>query len=108
MIADVLTKQKVTKIGVFELMAYGKLRVVMNDDNFIHHDSKDFCIKGKHLRSTIIKAKKMSIKKRKKGSLLAQQELEGMKKEDLLRLEDVCWVQLVTGWEMDDSYIYVP
>ena len=106
MIADVLTKEKVTKIGVFELMAYGKLKVVTNEDNYIHHDSKDFCMKGKHLRSTIIKAKKTPIKKRKKGSLLAKQELENMKEDDMLKEEDVCWIELESGWEIDDSYRY--
>ena len=31
-IADILTKEKVTKIGVFELMAYGELNVVRNQE----------------------------------------------------------------------------
>ena len=63
-------------------------------------------MKGKHLRSTIIKAKKTPIKKRKKGSLLAKQELENMKEDDMLKVEDVCWIELESGWEIDDSYRY--
>ena len=67
---------KPSKIGMIELMIYGRLKVVTNKDNYIFHNSKDFCMIGKHLSTKIIKAKNAPIKKRRKGNLLAQQELD--------------------------------
>ena len=47
------------------------------------------------------------MKKRRKGSLLAQQELDRLQEEgELLQEQDVCWVQIENRWEIDDSYIY--
>ena len=65
---------------MIELMIYGRLKVLTNKENYIFHNSKDFCMIGKHLRTKIIKAKNAPIKKRRKGSLLAQQELDYMQK----------------------------
>ena len=48
------------------------------------------------------------MKKRRKGSLLAQQELDRLKEQgDLLTEQDVCWVQVDSRWEIDDSYIFL-
>ena len=106
-ISDILTKDKPSKIGMIELMIYGRLKVVTNKQNYIFHDSKDFVMIGKHLRTKIIKAKNAPIKKRRKGSLLAQQELDHMQKNgELLDESDVCWVRMTNTWEIDDSYVY--
>ena len=108
-ISDILTKDKPTKIGMLELMMYGRLKVVKNKENYVFHNSKDFVMVGKHLRSKIIKAKNAPIKKRRKGSLLAQQELDYLQKNgELLSENDVCWIRLQNEWEIDDSYIYRP
>ena len=108
-ISDILTKDKPTKIGMLELMMYGRLKVVRNKDNYVFHNAKDFVMIGKHLRSKIIKAKNAPIKKRRKGSLLAQQELDYLQKNgELLSESDVCWIRLQDEWEVDDSYIYRP
>ena len=109
-ISDVLTKDKQSKPGLMELMSYGKLKAVLNRDNYVYHDS-DFVMKGRHLRSAIIKNKKTPIKKRRKGSLLAQQEIEEMKKEnggELLAENDVMWINVLGEWIIDDSYIFRP
>ena len=84
-------------------------KVVLNRENYIYHDS-DFIMKGKHLGNTIIKAKKVPIKKRKKGSLLAQQEIDEMKKEnggELLAENDVMWINVMGDWIIDDSYKFI-
>ena len=109
-ISDILTKEKPTKIGLMELMSYGRLKAVLNKENLIYHNGSDFVMKGKHLRSTIIKAKKTPIKKRRKGSLLAQQELDEMQKNeatDILEESDVMWIQVDGEWQIDDSYVFI-
>ena len=52
-ISDVLTKDKPSKPGLMELMSYGKLKIVINRENYVFHDN-DFTMKGRHLRSSII------------------------------------------------------
>ena len=81
-IADILTKDKITKIGVFELMAYGELNVVRNRENYVSFDGEDYVMKGQHLRSQIIKAKKIPMKKRVKGKEVAKNESKMMENED--------------------------
>ena len=106
-ISDILTKDKVSKIGVFELMAYGVLKTVTDRNNYVYHSGRDFVMVGSHLRNTIIKQKKAPMKKRRKVSLLAQQELDRLQKEgELLEDQDVCWVEVDNKWEIEDSYIF--
>ena len=91
-------------------MSYGRLKAVLNKENLIYHNGSDFVMKGKHLRSTIIKARKPPIKKRRKGSLLAQQELDEMQKNeasDILEQSDVMWIQVNDEWQIDDSYVFI-
>ena len=90
-------------------MSYGRLKAVLNKENLIYHNGSDFVMKGKHLRSTIIKARKPPIKKRRKGSLLAQQELDEMQKKEtgILEESDVMWIQVNDEWQIDDSYVFM-
>ena len=41
MIANILTKSKMSKIGVTEMMVYGVLKVVIDRENFNHKSKED-------------------------------------------------------------------
>ena len=69
----------------------------MNRENYISHSGDDFIMKGQHLRSQIIKSKKVPMRKKMKGSEIAKNESELLeKKEDdgIINEKDVMYVKL--------------
>ena len=55
MIADILTKDKSDKIGLDEMMRDSRLRAVMNRENYIFHDGRDYKMIGKAIKDKIVK-----------------------------------------------------
>ena len=78
-VADALTKDKTDKVGLTEMMVHGQLKATQCRTNLIYHSGKDFRIVGEALRSSIIKRKKMVIKK--KGVKEIQKEMKEACKE---------------------------
>ena len=106
MIADILTKEKVTKIGVMEMFCYGELNVVRNRENLITFENEDFVMKGRHLRKQIIKSKGIPMKKKAKAKEVAKDEAKNVEKEDgeVIDGNDVMFVRIEDKWLLDDTY----
>ena len=105
-VADVLTKDKLTKVGIFEMMAYGELNVVRNRENLITFENDDYVMKGRHLRNQIIKSKGVPMKKRVKGKEVAKNEAKNVENEDEAVIDgsDVMFVKVEDKWLLDDTY----
>ena len=64
-VSDALTKDKTDKVGLTEMMVHGQLKATLCRTNLIYHSGRDFKIVGEALRSSLIKRKKMVLKKKK-------------------------------------------
>ena len=65
MIEDILTKDKLNKIGLTDLMQQGQLKAVKKVDNVEFHNGRDYKMEGRALREKIIKIKVMAPKRKK-------------------------------------------
>ena len=86
MIADILMKEKVTKVGLEEMLRDGRLRCVKERKYYVYHDNKDFVTVGKALKEKIFKTNtavpvRKKLAKTQNSIKKAKEEAEKMKEE---------------------------
>ena len=105
MIADILTKEKVTKVGLEEMLRDGRLRCVKERKYYVYHDSKDFVTVGKALKEKIFKTNttvpiRKKLAKTQTSLKKAKEEADSIK--ELSKSEDEVETEGETEAEIDD------